>query len=240
MNSTFSKRVVNFVRPKPRQIPINVSEILRNQSAADLVARFNDLYYMLGIADRMEWRGVRITKNPCDLWTVASLISRIKPAVIVETGTAFGGSALFYADIARLHGIPTRVITVDVNPKMPSICEIPKIVSLTGYSTDQSIVGEIKSLVGNQSPVMVILDSDHSRENVARELELYSPMVTVGSYLIVEDTNVNGHPSFKGHGPGPFEAAEAFCAGNPNYACDKECEQHLLTFNPSGFLRRIA
>ncbi|MDR3735630.1 MAG: CmcI family methyltransferase [Acidobacteriaceae bacterium] len=240
MNSSYVKRVINFIRPKPKQIPIDVSEILRNQSAADLVARFNDLYYMLGIADRMDWRGVRIIKNPCDLWQVASLIARIKPAVIVETGTAFGGSALFYTDMARLHGISTKVITVDVNPKMLPACAIPEIVSLTGYSTDTAIVDRVKTLIGSQSPVMVVLDSDHSRENVAKELELYSPLVTAGSYLIVEDSNVNGHPSFSGHGPGPFEAAEAFCAGNRQFQCDKECEQHLLTFNPNGYLRRIA
>jgi cephalosporin hydroxylase len=240
MNSTYFNRAINFIRPRPRQIPINVSEILRNQAATDIVSKFSDLYYMLGIADRMDWRGVKVTKNPCDLWQVASLIARIKPAVIVETGTAYGGSALFYVDIARANGISTQIITVDVNPKMPPVCNIPEITSLSGYSTDQGIVDRIKSLVVNRSPVMVILDSDHSRANVARELELYSPMVTVDSYLIVEDCNVNGHPSFPGHGPGPFEATEAFLAGNQQFICDKECEQHLLTFNPgaiSGELR---
>jgi cephalosporin hydroxylase len=239
MNSTFANRVVNFARPRPTRIPISVEEILRNQTAADVVARFNDLYYMLGVADRMEWRGVRITKNPCDLWQVASLIARVKPAVIVESGTAFGGSALFYVDIARVNGLATQVITVDVNPKMPSICAIAEIVSLTGYSTEQAIVARIKTLIGRRSPVMVILDSDHSRANVAKELELYSPLVTNDSYLIVEDTNVNGHPSFIGHGPGPFEAVEAFLAGNPQFVGDKECQQHLLTFNPGGYLRRV-
>jgi cephalosporin hydroxylase len=239
MIASMMKRGVNFVRPRARRIPIDVSEILRHQAASELTARFNDLYYMLGIADRMSWRGVKITKNPCDLWVVADLISRIQPAVIVETGTAEGGSALFYADIARLNALPMKVITVDVKPKISFSCEGLEITSLTGYSTSSGIVNKIRALVGESAPAMVILDSDHGRENVARELELYSSLVTVGSYLIVEDTNVNGHPSFAAHGPGPYEAVEGFLSRTSQFVIDRECEQHLLTFNPCGYLRRV-
>jgi cephalosporin hydroxylase len=238
MIANMMKRGVNFVRPRPQRIPIDVGEILRNQGASDLVGQFNDLYYMLGIADRMSWRGAKITKNPCDLWMVADLICRVKPAVIVETGTAEGGSALFYADIARLNALPMKVITVDINPKIAYSLEGLGITSLTGYSTSSGMGKQIRELVGESAPAMVILDSDHARDNVARELQLYSSLVTVGSYLIVEDTNVNGHPSFAAHGPGPYEAVEEFLSGS-QFVRDRECEQHLLTFNPCGYLRRV-
>lgn len=238
MKSILLKRFVNFVRPQPQRIPITVDEILSDQRGSNIVDQFRDLYYKLGIADRMIWRGIKIIKNPCDLLMLADLIGRIRPAAIVETGTAEGGSALFYSDMAQLLQIPIQVITVDMRPKISYDSTDRGIISVTGYTTDHKIVDQVKTLIGDKSPVMVILDSDHSHGNVLKELELYSPMVTVGSYLVVEDTNINGHPSFPSFGPGPFEAVQEFLAGNAQFECDKECEQHLLTFNPGGYLRR--
>jgi cephalosporin hydroxylase len=87
--------------------------------------------------------------------------------------------------------------------------------------------------------VMVMLDSDHSKENVSNEMDIYSRFVTKGSYLIVEDTNVNGHPSAPEHGPGPFEAVQEFLKSRSDFELDMECQRHLLTFNPSGWLRKI-
>ena len=66
------------------------------------------------------------------------------------------------------------------------------------------------------------------------ELRAYSPLVSPGSYLIVEDTNVNGHPALPEHGPGPMEAVEEFLE------VDVAREKFFLTFNPRGFLRRRA
>jgi cephalosporin hydroxylase len=85
---------------------------------------------------------------------------------------------------------------------------------------------------------MVILDSDHAMAHVRAELELYAPMVTAGCYLIVEDTNVNGHPVYPLHGPGPMEALGEFLPRHPEFEVDAECEKFMLTFNPRGYLLR--
>jgi cephalosporin hydroxylase len=84
---------------------------------------------------------------------------------------------------------------------------------------------------------MVILDSDHTEPHVRRELELYSPLVTPGSYLVVEDTNVNGHPVFPDFGPGPMEAVVDFLASTDDFEVDPDMERHLMSFNPNGWLR---
>ena len=85
----------------------------------------------------------------------------------------------------------------------------------------------------------MILDSDHSQAHVFQELTIYSPLVTKGSYLIVEDTNVNGHPVCPEHGPGPMEAIEEFLKKNKDFVIDGEKEKFLMSFNPRGYLRRM-
>jgi cephalosporin hydroxylase len=86
--------------------------------------------------------------------------------------------------------------------------------------------------------VLVLLDSDHSEAHVTRELEAYHPLVSVGSYLVVEDTNLNGHPVEPAHGPGPWEAMQRFLGAHPEFAHDPEMDKFLLSFNPRSYLKR--
>ena len=86
---------------------------------------------------------------------------------------------------------------------------------------------------------MVVLDSDHSQAHVARELELYSPLVTPGCYLVVEDTDVNGHPVNFSHGPGPMEALNEFLPAHPEFVADSSREKFMVTFFPRGWLKRL-
>jgi cephalosporin hydroxylase len=93
-------------------------------------------------------------------------------------------------------------------------------------------------LVEGKGTVMVILDSDHQKDHVLSELLLYSPFVTQGSYLIVEDTNLNGSPVAKDFGPGPGEAVKEFLSGNDQFCADRKREKFLISANPGGYLKR--
>jgi cephalosporin hydroxylase len=154
----------------------------------------------------------------------------------METGTLFGGSALFMATIMDVigHG---RVITIDHEDK-PGRPLHPRISYWHGSSVDAGIVAEAHkaAAVGR---TMVVLDSDHSEAHVLREISCYSPLIRVGDYLVVEDTNVNGHPTYAEYGPGPTEAVEKFLAGSDEFVIDERCEKFLLTLNPKGYLRRV-
>jgi cephalosporin hydroxylase len=100
-------------------------------------------------------------------------------------------------------------------------------------------VAEVTRRVGGKRTI-VILDSDHRRDHVLAELRAYSPLVGVGSYLIVQDTDVNGHPVMESFGPGPMEAVEAFLRGNAAFRSDRSRERLLFTLAPKGYLKRVA
>ncbi len=87
--------------------------------------------------------------------------------------------------------------------------------------------------------MLVVLDSDHSKDHVLRELEIYAPMVTTGSYVIVEDSNINGNPIDPASGPGPMEAIDAFLAGNEGFEIDDSREKYFVSFNPRGYIKRV-
>lgn len=241
----FLNRALNFVRPKPRLMPLAVDDVLANSRARDVVEQFNDLFYMSDAAATVNWRGVQLLKNPCDLWTFIDLIQRLRPRVVLETGTHHGGSATFFRDMLDLFGVGGEVITIDINPKWDFDPAKRNIRSLVGYSTEERIAAEARGLVEQAlatSPghVLLTLDSDHSAANVLEELRLYSPLVTVGSYAVVEDGNINGHPSAPSAGPGPYEAAAEFLTSHPEFVVDEDCQRFMLTFNPRGWLRRVS
>jgi cephalosporin hydroxylase len=203
-----------------------------------VVREFHRLYYNSGSRTWSDtyWLGTPAQKCPLDLWIYQELLHELRPAVIVETGTAAGGSALFLASICDLLGHGS-IVTVDVAPK-PGRPTHERITYLTGSSTAPEIRKQVEELVGDSAPVLVILDSNHERDHVLEELRIYAPLVTPGSFVIVEDTNVNGHPVSSDHGPGPMEAVDEFLRSSDEFSVDRRREKFFLTFNPGGYLQR--
>lgn len=224
----------------------------RHSSEKTIVEQFHKLYFDSHVFGKTwissSWMGVPVHKCPTDLWTYQELIYERRPDIIVETGTLFGGSACYFASLCDLidNG---RVITVDVDSAEESVFRgrstakrvrptHPRLTYLRGSSTSEDVLLQIKNLIHHGDKVLVILDSDHRKRHVLEELRAYAPLVSIGSYLIVEDTNINGHPILPGFGPGPLEAVAEFLSTNQNFVVDRERERHFLTFNPGGFLRR--
>jgi len=200
-----------------------------------IIDQFHRLYYDSVVFSNTSWLGVTALKCPLDMWIYQEIIHEVRPDVIVECGTAHGGSALFLASMCELLG-KGQVVTMDVEEK-PGQPQHPRIRYLLGSSTSGEIVEQVRDAVRDQDRVMVILDSDHSKDHVLAELGIYSELVTPGSYLIVEDTNL-GHPVRPDFGPGPMEAVEEFLAARTDFAADRSREKFFLTFNPGGYLRR--
>jgi cephalosporin hydroxylase len=204
-----------------------------------IVKQFHRLYYH---SYERTWkdtryRGVTIWKCPLDLWLYSEMLHELRPDLIVETGTAFGGSAYYLGDLCDTLGLDARILTIDIADEAGRP-EHPRVTYVTASSTDPAVVQQVRDAVPDGGTVLVILDSDHSREHVLDELRAYADVVSVGSYVVVEDTNVNGHPAYPEFGPGPMEAVDAFLAEDDRFVVDEGKEKFFMTFNPRGYLRK--
>jgi len=204
--------------------------------------QFHDLYYKLAQRGRhtnhVSWLGYSSLKCPLDLWIYHELICRLRPDFIIETGTASGGSALFLASMCDLID-QGQVITIDVDAREGQRRPVhSRIQYVVGSSIDPAVLGKVRETLGGKQAGLIILDSDHHRDHVLAELRAFAPLVSAGGYLVVEDTNINGHPVYPEFGPGPMEAVGTFLAENPAFLPDTRCERFILTMNPGGFLRR--
>lgn len=201
-----------------------------------LAADFHRAWYDSMIWKSTKWRGRHIQKCPMDLFIYQEILTETRPEFIIETGSYSGGSACFLRDMLLLLGIDGGVVTIDIQPPDQS-ARVDGVEYIKSSSTEPGLVARLAQ-ASQDRKTMVILDSDHSQAHVARELEAYAPLVSLGQYLIVEDTNINGHPVLPGFGPGPAEATNEFLPRHPEFERDLSRERLMITQNPGGYLRR--
>lgn len=210
----------------------------------DLVNRF---YHLFTTKTRgvmvSKWFGILTWQHPFDLWVTQEIMTEVAPDLVVEAGTFRGGSAIIWAMMLEHINPRGSVVTIDIEDKrVPKAKEMPiakrKVEFLHGSSTAPDIVAKVKSRAKGKK-VLLILDSLHTRDHVLDELRAYWEIVPVGSYIIVQDSVIGGHPIAPWRGPGPWEAVADFMKENDHFVIDKKRERFLLTNNPNGFLRRV-
>jgi cephalosporin hydroxylase len=200
------------------------------------VSRAHDVLYRSDAWTDATWLGAQALKNPLDLWVYQEIMAETRPELVVETGTYRGGSAFFLASICDLLGAG-EVVSLDIEPVRDDYPEHARITYFGGRSsTDPEVVAEVRARAEGKR-TLVILDSDHSRAHVEAELAEYAPLVPVGGYVIVEDSNIG--QIREDLLPGPLEAIEAFLGRTDAFEIDRSREKFLITFNPSGYLRRV-
>lgn len=212
------------------------SSVELDDKQTELAKDFDKLYYKVGAS--IPWFGRPMRKYPADLCTYIAMIQHYNPDYIIETGTWYGASAHFMACMCMLQG-HGHVITIDPEPK--DTLPHPRVSFIKGRSTDPEVLEAVDKIVGDATNNLVFLDSDHSKDNVLAEMEAYGRFVPVGSYMVVEDTNVNGHPVMPEHGPGPMEAVLEFMKRHPEEWSPDDLAFMLFlhTTNPHGYLRRM-
>jgi cephalosporin hydroxylase len=209
-----------------REIPLYSSEAYEALSREWL-----RVGWALGSYYTFTWAGHPLLQLPEDVVRLQEVIFDLQPEIIVETGVCGGGSLLFHATICEAIG-KGRVIGIDVRiPKIENDRLRQRITTVEGDSTAPDTIARIRELVGSGGPVMVILDSDHSRAHVAKELEAYAPLVTPGSCIIAEDgvmrdlSDVPGGDASWVH-DNPSTAALEFLARHPEFEMREPAWKH--------------
>lgn len=198
------------------------------------------------------WLGRPIIQFPQDIMAMQEIIWRVKPDLIVETGIAHGGSLVFYASMLELIGANGQVLGIDVDIREHNRSEIEKhpmskrIAMIEGSSIGNDVVRRVYDFAREKQSVLVTLDSNHTHAHTLKELELYSPLVRKGSYLVVFDTVIEDLPENFfldrpwGKGNNPKTAVWEFLKDNDRFEIDKDLEYKLLiTVAPGGYLRCV-
>lgn len=191
------------------------------------------------------WFGRPIIQLPEDMVRTQEVIFRVQPDVILETGVAHGGSLIYYASLCKAMG-KGRVIGIDIEIRPHNRQAIeghplaPLITLIEGSSTAPQTVAKAKSLIQPGEKVLVLLDSNHTRQHVLDELDAYHGLVTPGSYLVATDGIMKelgdvprGHAGWTHDNP--TQAAVEFAAQHPEFVI----EQPAWPFNESGLKRNL-
>jgi cephalosporin hydroxylase len=218
--------------------------------SADLITHAEKYRY----AYLWTWLGVPIIQMPADVLAMQEVIWQTQPDVIVETGVARGGSVIFSASLLSLIG-KGKVIGVDIDIRAHNRDTIEKhpqasrITLIEGSSVAADTIARVKAEIPAGATVMVVLDSDHSREHVLAELRAFAPLVSVGHYLVCADTMLGflapeqtpvNRSKVWYPGDEPLSALRTFLAEDDRFQADPEINGKLIVASsPGGYVRRM-
>lgn len=191
------------------------------------------------VFEHCRWMGIPALKNPLDAWIYQEIIAEVRPEVIIEIGSKYGGSTLYLAHLLDALG-QGSVLSLDID-RSEFRATHPRIVTLTGDSGSPAMIARVAEHCQGRR-VLAIHDGNHARAAVYRDLCAYAPLVSANSYFIVEDGIVDLFVPGDGIGwneEGPLAAIRQFLREHPHYQVDDQRERYLITYNPQGFLKRI-
>ncbi|KAG1671401.1 hypothetical protein FOA52_011898 [Chlamydomonas sp. UWO 241] len=218
-----------------------------------VVFLFDMLYEKMHVFLRQYWMGIVTMQNPFDMYSIQDIIYTNQPDLLIETGTAGGGSANLWSSIMELAEMEdSKIVTIDVNDvysgqsagwggrliarQDPTQTKLWKkrVQFIKGHTTDPVIFEQVKKAAEGKAKVMVTLDSGHHKQLVAEELKLYCMLVTVGEYCVVEDMKMS-----RWHSTGPYEAVKEFLAEHPDLFVIDRTRELLYTHHAMGYLKRV-
>lgn len=230
----------------------NIQDIKNNRMIQELSKDWLRESHYVNYDYHFTWLGRPIIQLPQDMFAMQELIWNIKPDIVIETGIAHGGSLIFYASILELIGENGKVLGVDIDIREHNRTAIEqhpmfkRIEMIEGSSTDEKLVSKVFNFAKDYQKIIVVLDSNHTHDHVLRELELYSPLVQKGNYLVVFDTLIEDIPDNAftdkpwGKGNNPKTAVYEFLKTNRRFEIDDDINAKLLlSVAPDGYLKCV-
>lgn len=227
---------------------LEIEDIYSEDGRKALMDAYTKSMWNAGVFQKTAWCGVPLLQIPEDMVMLVELIWKIKPKLIIECGIYKGGGLLMYASILQLLG-GGNVVGIDIKTDIARhVQDHPlgrRIHLIEGDSGEPAILDRIDPVLRGSSDIMVILDSDHSTDHVRKELKVFSPLVSPGSYLVVLD----GVMEILHDVPGatsswitdnPETAIKEFLLEHPEFERDLKCNRLGTSFGPGGYLRRKA
>lgn len=195
------------------------------------------------------WLGIPIIQTPEDIVMMQELIWKVRPDVIIECGVAHGGAVVLYASMLELLG-KGHVIGVDVEIRKYNRLALQshpmsrRFTLIEASSVEKETVEDVKRHIHPDDKVLVTLDSNHTAAHVTKELQLYAPLVTADSYLVVFDGVMQVLTDAPGGSPAwdkdnPSQAVQEFLQENNEFEVDPYYNRLKVTYCPGGFLKRV-
>lgn len=224
---------------RPRHL---VAKMLSRFCKQAVIDSFHDMWYQDKRTHAQNtFLGFFIDQFPLDCWLYQEMIFRERPAFILQTGVDRGGSLLYFATLLDLISASPQAVVIGIDIALSSEAKSlkhPRIKLIEGSSTSSDIFARAQEIIPSQFG-LVVLDSDHSKDHVLKELEIYRRFTEPGRHLVVEDCNINGNPVYQSHGPGPQEAVDDFLATHTDFARDDQLwRRNMLSFHQGGWLIR--
>ena len=247
-----NKELKQFYEDRERLIESN-SE---NKKLQDAKNKFNEFSNKAKYSYNFSWMGRPIIQYPQDMIAMQEIIWEIKPDLIIEAGIAHGGSLIYYASLLELMGDNEAIvlgIDVDIRKHNRILIESHKmskrIKMIEGDSTSSEISKKVYDVAKNRKRIIVCLDSNHTHDHVLKELKIYAPLTSIGSYCVVFDTIIedlpadympDGRPRPWSPGNNPKTAVKDFLKYNSDFQIDKNIDNKILiSVSPGGYLKRV-
>jgi cephalosporin hydroxylase len=235
----------------------------KSESLKDISTKWLNIATEYKYSYHFDFFGLPIIQYPQDIVAVQEIIWKVKPDLIIETGVARGGSLIFSAAMLSLldlcdgnnpfenEATSRKVLGIDIDIRAHNRKRIEqhplskKIVLLQGSSVSEGIVSEVKIISKKYERILVLLDSNHTHDHVLKELQLYSDLVSEGSYCVVFDTIIQNQEDDTypdrpwGKNNNPMSAVHEFLAVDKRFEIDKDIDAKLqISVAPNGYLKR--
>ncbi|MDK1288225.1 CmcI family methyltransferase [Pseudoalteromonas umbrosa] len=173
--------------------PVYVPPVLKDRPREWPLSKWAEAPESLGYCDFpvVQWRGVRLLKDPDTQSAYHNLLHEMKPKTIIELGVFSGGSLMWFRDLTKLMGLDCQVIGAD---KDLSRCQIPdsEMENITLHEVDCTKLETLQPLLEKvEHPVLFIDDAHRNTFNVMKWA--VEGLLVKGDYFIIEDMIQSWH-----------------------------------------------